>query len=93
MTESVNVLRMIKMFGWESKIQGRIDQKREEEIGLVLKRRVSPSRGHLHSLSGADPTRSTATRAFYSDHNASDIPRIYDSPLIRYLASPFLPSQ
>lgn len=38
----MNVLRMIKMFGWERKIQSRIDEKREEELKWIWKARVSP---------------------------------------------------
>ncbi|KAF6764274.1 multidrug resistance-associated ABC transporter [Ephemerocybe angulata] len=34
---AVNVLRMIKMFGWEQKIQERIDQRRDEELAVVWK--------------------------------------------------------
>ena len=33
----MNVIRMIKMFGWESKIQNRIDERREEELNYVWK--------------------------------------------------------
>ncbi|KAF5330041.1 hypothetical protein D9611_010477 [Ephemerocybe angulata] len=39
-TESVNVLRMIKMFGWEQKVQERIDQRRDEELAVVWKLRM-----------------------------------------------------
>ncbi|KAJ3564413.1 hypothetical protein NP233_g8310 [Leucocoprinus birnbaumii] len=31
-TEAMNVLRMIKLFGWENKMQDRISEKREEEL-------------------------------------------------------------
>ncbi|KAJ2926393.1 hypothetical protein H1R20_g10701, partial [Candolleomyces eurysporus] len=36
-TESMSVLRTIKMFGWERKIQEKIDQRREEELYWVWK--------------------------------------------------------
>ncbi|KAJ3519232.1 hypothetical protein NMY22_g13302 [Coprinellus aureogranulatus] len=39
-TESMNVLRMIKMFGWERKIQSRIDERREEELKWLWKARI-----------------------------------------------------
>lgn len=34
----MNVLRMIKLFGWEPKINAQIAEKREEELVLVKKR-------------------------------------------------------
>jgi hypothetical protein len=37
----MNVIRMVKMFGWERKIQSRIDEKREAELKWVWKARVS----------------------------------------------------
>ena len=37
----MNVIRMVKMFGWERKIQGRIDERREVELKWVWKARVS----------------------------------------------------
>ena len=40
-TESLNVLRMIKMFGWEEKIQARINERREDELKWVWKGKVS----------------------------------------------------
>ncbi|KAJ2927022.1 hypothetical protein H1R20_g10047, partial [Candolleomyces eurysporus] len=39
-SETMNVLRMIKMFGWEKKMNERIAQKREEELHYVWKRQV-----------------------------------------------------
>ncbi|KAF6747848.1 multidrug resistance-associated ABC transporter [Ephemerocybe angulata] len=39
-TESMSVLRMVKMFGWERKIQEKIDQRREEELTWVWKSRI-----------------------------------------------------
>ncbi|KAH7918845.1 hypothetical protein BV22DRAFT_1100101 [Leucogyrophana mollusca] len=39
-TEAVNVLRMIKLFGWESKMNKRIADKREEEIIWTWKQRI-----------------------------------------------------
>lgn len=34
----MNVLRMIKLFGWERKINGRIRDQRVEELSLTRKR-------------------------------------------------------
>ncbi|KAF5338427.1 hypothetical protein D9758_012247 [Tetrapyrgos nigripes] len=39
-TETLNVLRMIKLFGWEQKMQGRIAEKREEELGWIFKKQI-----------------------------------------------------
>ena len=36
----MNVIRMIKMFGWEGKIQKRIDERRQEELKYVWKGKV-----------------------------------------------------
>ncbi|RXW21499.1 hypothetical protein EST38_g4368 [Candolleomyces aberdarensis] len=40
LTESMGVLRTIKLFGWEKKIQEKVDKRREEELKLVWKWRV-----------------------------------------------------
>ncbi|KIY46182.1 P-loop containing nucleoside triphosphate hydrolase protein [Fistulina hepatica ATCC 64428] len=37
-TETMSVLRMVKLFGWEGKMQGRIDDKRREELKFIRKR-------------------------------------------------------
>ncbi|KAJ7630177.1 multidrug resistance-associated ABC transporter [Roridomyces roridus] len=39
-SEAVNVLRMIKMFGWEVKMKDRIDDKRADELVWIRKRRI-----------------------------------------------------
>ncbi|KAJ7630116.1 P-loop containing nucleoside triphosphate hydrolase protein [Mycena polygramma] len=39
-TESVNVLRMIKFFGWESKMSAEVADKRQIELGSLWKRKV-----------------------------------------------------
>ncbi|KAJ7646949.1 hypothetical protein FB45DRAFT_891892 [Roridomyces roridus] len=39
-TETVNVLRMIKMLGWEMKTEERIASKREEELTWIWRRRL-----------------------------------------------------
>ena len=36
----MSVIRMIKLFGWESRIYNQIDEKREEELALVWKRKL-----------------------------------------------------
>ncbi|KAK0238173.1 hypothetical protein EDD85DRAFT_833297 [Armillaria nabsnona] len=46
-TEIVNVLRMVKLFGWESKMNERISSKREEELVWIRKRQF------LNLLSGS----------------------------------------
>ncbi|KAF8744087.1 P-loop containing nucleoside triphosphate hydrolase protein, partial [Rhizoctonia solani] len=37
-TESMNVIRMIKLFGWEKKVIGQVEEKREEELKYYKKR-------------------------------------------------------
>ncbi|KAJ7059261.1 P-loop containing nucleoside triphosphate hydrolase protein [Mycena amicta] len=39
-SEAVNVLRMVKLFGWESKMKDRILEKRDSELIWIRKRRV-----------------------------------------------------
>ncbi|TFK46964.1 multidrug resistance-associated ABC transporter [Heliocybe sulcata] len=39
-TETMNVLRMIKLFGWERKMSERLSEKREEELKLLWKRQL-----------------------------------------------------
>ncbi|KAJ3527518.1 hypothetical protein NMY22_g9759 [Coprinellus aureogranulatus] len=39
-TESMNVIRMIKLFGWERKIQSQIDERRDEELKYIWKGKV-----------------------------------------------------
>jgi len=36
-TEAVNVIRMIKLFGWERKMQKRIEERRQEELKMLWK--------------------------------------------------------
>jgi hypothetical protein len=37
-TETMNVIRMIKLFGWETKMNNRLDEKRQEELKVQRKR-------------------------------------------------------
>ncbi|EUC62287.1 P-loop nucleoside triphosphate hydrolase, partial [Rhizoctonia solani AG-3 Rhs1AP] len=39
-TESMNVIRMIKLFGWEKKVVGQVEEKREEELIYYRKRQM-----------------------------------------------------
>ncbi|KAJ7167899.1 P-loop containing nucleoside triphosphate hydrolase protein [Mycena filopes] len=39
-SETMNVLRMIKLFGWEEKMLARVNAKREEELGWIWKREI-----------------------------------------------------
>lgn len=39
-TDSMNVLRMIKLFGWETQVDKEIDLKRVEELRLLWYRSV-----------------------------------------------------
>ncbi|KAF9526532.1 multidrug resistance-associated ABC transporter [Crepidotus variabilis] len=39
-TETVNILRMVKLFGWESQMDKRIEEKREEELRLLRKQKI-----------------------------------------------------
>jgi len=36
----VNVIRMVKMFGWEGKMTGRLREKREDELKLLWKTKL-----------------------------------------------------
>lgn len=36
----MNVLRMIKLFGWEAKMNTRIEEKRETEIKWIRKQQI-----------------------------------------------------
>lgn len=40
MTESISVVRMVKLFGWESKIAAKIDEVRNDELVWLWKRQV-----------------------------------------------------
>ncbi|KAF7353370.1 ATP-binding cassette transporter [Mycena sanguinolenta] len=42
-TETMSVLRMIKLFGWESKMLDRVNAKREEELHWIWKREIFDS--------------------------------------------------
>jgi hypothetical protein len=37
---ALNVLRMVKLFGWESKMSGRVSERRDEELAVMLKRKL-----------------------------------------------------
>ncbi|KAH7907307.1 P-loop containing nucleoside triphosphate hydrolase protein [Hygrophoropsis aurantiaca] len=37
---AMNVLRMVKLFGWEPKMENRISEKREEELGWIWKQKI-----------------------------------------------------
>ncbi|KII86961.1 hypothetical protein PLICRDRAFT_275537 [Plicaturopsis crispa FD-325 SS-3] len=39
-TESINVIRMVKLFGWESKMTARMDEVRKDELVWLWKRQV-----------------------------------------------------
>ncbi|KAJ7485533.1 P-loop containing nucleoside triphosphate hydrolase protein [Mycena latifolia] len=39
-SETMNVLRMIKLFGWEEKMLARVNEKREEELVWIWKREI-----------------------------------------------------
>jgi ABC-type bacteriocin/lantibiotic exporter with double-glycine peptidase domain len=39
-TETMNVLRMIKLFGWERQMNERVAEKREEELNWLWKRQM-----------------------------------------------------
>lgn len=36
----LNVIRMIKMFGWEKKIESQVGRKRDEELHFMQKKRL-----------------------------------------------------
>ncbi|KAF8188324.1 multidrug resistance-associated ABC transporter [Pholiota molesta] len=53
--EAVNVLRMVKLFGWETKMTQRIDQSRQQELKWLWKLKVfssSPASTIFSSMSG-----------------------------------------
>lgn len=37
---AVNVIRMIKLFGWEKKIKAQVEEKRDEELHWYKKRQI-----------------------------------------------------
>jgi hypothetical protein len=39
-TETMNVLRMVKLFGWENKMKDRISDKRDVELVWLRKRQI-----------------------------------------------------
>ncbi|KAH7904637.1 hypothetical protein BJ138DRAFT_1130879 [Hygrophoropsis aurantiaca] len=45
-TETMNVLRMIKLFGWEPKMAKKITEKREEELGWIWKQKILEIANH-----------------------------------------------
>lgn len=36
----MNVIRMIKMFGWEDKVEKQVNAKRQEELAFVVRKRL-----------------------------------------------------
>jgi len=40
LSTAMNVIRMIKLFGWENKMNSRIADKREEELKFLKKRQI-----------------------------------------------------
>ncbi|KAJ7690181.1 hypothetical protein B0H17DRAFT_1331449 [Mycena rosella] len=46
-SEAVNVLRMVKLFGWEGKMQDRIADKRDAELKWIRKRRILDTASNL----------------------------------------------
>ena len=36
----MNVIRMVKLFGWESKMNAKLAEKREEELSWIWKRQL-----------------------------------------------------
>lgn len=36
----MNVIRMVKLFGWEPRMQNQIAEKREEELSLIRRRQL-----------------------------------------------------
>ncbi|KAH9480752.1 ATP-binding cassette transporter abc4 [Psilocybe cubensis] len=45
-TESINVIRMIKLFGWENRMSRKLDETREEELRWIWKMKVKRSFFH-----------------------------------------------
>lgn len=39
-TETMNVIRMVKMFGWEPRMSGRLAEKREDELKFIWKGKI-----------------------------------------------------
>jgi hypothetical protein len=39
-TETLNVLRMVKLFGWERNMNARVGAKRADELALILQRKL-----------------------------------------------------
>ena len=38
--EAIGVIRMVKLFGWENKMTGKIEEKREDELKWLWKVKV-----------------------------------------------------
>ncbi|KAJ3890944.1 hypothetical protein GG344DRAFT_77404 [Lentinula edodes] len=64
-SESMNVLRMIKLFGWESKMESRIAEKRDEELVWIRRRQI------LEMINGIITYISTGIDP--SNHDDSDL--------------------
>ncbi|KAF7315751.1 ATP-binding cassette transporter [Mycena indigotica] len=67
-TEILNVLRMVKMFGWEKQMEGRIEEKREDELKQLWKRRMLDLFSNLANSSMAvfDLLRNQLFFSFYT---------------------------
>ncbi|KAJ3774339.1 hypothetical protein FB446DRAFT_729352 [Lentinula raphanica] len=62
-TEIMDVLRMIKMFGWEQKMKDRISSKREEELSFIKRLRLL---GMMTAISKSQVLTMLATYSTYS---------------------------
>ncbi|KAJ1309716.1 hypothetical protein OPQ81_006481 [Rhizoctonia solani] len=74
-TESMNVIRMIKLFGWEKKVIGQVEEKREEELTYYKKRQflglVNMNINYVLPLIVMLVTYATHTLLFKKDLNAA----------------------
>ncbi|KAG6857595.1 hypothetical protein H0H87_010163 [Tephrocybe sp. NHM501043] len=64
-TETMNVLRMIKLFGWEKKMGEKIAEKRDKELTIIMKEDLSASKV-FSSMAVFDMLRDQLHMVFYA---------------------------
>ncbi|KAG6919579.1 hypothetical protein DXG01_004242 [Tephrocybe rancida] len=66
-TETMNVLRMIKLFGWEKKMDEKIAEKRDKELVWIWKRQILDMiNGNINSMAVFDMLRDQLHLVFYA---------------------------
>ena len=49
---AMNIMRMIKLFSWEERMLGQVNEKREEELKWILKREIFETVANVIKLVG-----------------------------------------